>query len=161
MNHLTGQVLARAAGVQLTHIPYRGSAPAMNDLLGGQIAALMESLPTAIGYFTSGRMRALAVSEDQRSPALPDVPTFREAGFPSVVTTNWFGFSAAADIPLDVSKRWESDIATALQSAQVKEAFARIGVRPGTLGAAGYTDLIRSELARWKEVIRAGNIRAD
>jgi tripartite-type tricarboxylate transporter receptor subunit TctC len=161
MNHLTGQVLARAAGVQLTHIPYRGSAPAMNDLLGGQIAALMESLPTAIGYFTSGRMRALAVSEDQRSPALPDVPTFREAGFPGVVTTNWFGFSAAADIPLDVSKRWESEIATALQSAQVKEAFAKIGVRPGTLGAAGYTDLIRSELARWKEVIRAGNIRAD
>ena len=67
MNHLTGQVLARAAGVQLTHIPYRGSAPAMNDLMGGQIVALMESLPTAIGYFTSGRMRPLAVSEIGRA----------------------------------------------------------------------------------------------
>ena len=70
MNHLIGQLLARAAGVTLTHIPYRGSAPAMNDLMGGQIVALMESLPTAIGYFTSGRMRPLAVSEDERSPAL-------------------------------------------------------------------------------------------
>ena len=71
------------------------------------------------------------------------MPTFREAGFPDVVATNWFGFSAAADIPPEIARRWETEIATALQSAQVKEAFAKIGVRPGTLGAAGYTDLIR------------------
>lgn len=160
MNHLVGQVLARAANMPFTHIPYRGSAPAMNDLLGGQIVALMESLPTAIGYFNSGRMRPLAVSEAERSPALPDTPTFREAGF-DVVATNWFGFSAAAGIPPEIARRWETEIATALQSAQVKEAFAKIGVRPGTLGAAAYTDLVRSELGRWREVIRAGNIRAD
>lgn len=160
MNHLTGQLLARAAGVQLTHIPYRGSAPAMNDLMGGQIVALMESLPTAIGYFRSGRMRPLAVSEAERSPTLADTPTFREAGY-DVVSTNWFGFSAAAGIPSEIAKRWETEIAMALQSAQVREAFAKIGVRPGTLGSAGYTDLIRSELARWREVILAGNIRAD
>jgi len=161
MNHLVGQLLARSAGVQLTHIPYRGSAPAMNDLMGGQIVALMESLPTAIGYFNSGRMRPLAISEAERSPSLPDTPTLREAGFQDVVATNWFGFSAAADIPREVALRWETEIAAALQSAQVREAFAKIGVKPGTLGAAGYTDLIKSELGRWKEVIRAGNIRAD
>src|SRR5882757_2760216 len=161
MNHLVGQLLARSAGVPLTHIPYRGSAPAMNDLMGGQIVALMESLPTAIGYFTSGRMRPLAVSEDERSPSLPDTPTFREAGFQDVVSTNWFGFSAAADIPRDVALRWETEIATARQSPQVVEAFAKIGVKPGALGAAGYTDLIKSELVRWKDVIQAGNIRAD
>jgi tripartite-type tricarboxylate transporter receptor subunit TctC len=160
MNHLVGQLLALSAKVQLTHIPYRGSAPAMNDLLGGQIVALMESLPTAIGYFSSGRMRPIAVSEAERSPSLPDTPTFREAGI-DVVATNWFGFSAAAAIPPDVARRWETEIATALQSAQVKEAFARIGVRPGTLGATGYTDLVKSELVRWKGVIQAGNIRAD
>jgi tripartite-type tricarboxylate transporter receptor subunit TctC len=116
MNHLVGQLLARAAGVQLAHIPYRGSAPAMNDLLGGQITALMESLPTAIGYFNSGRMRPLAVSGAERSPSLPDTPTFREAGF-DVVTTNWFGFSAAAGIPPEIARRWETEIATALQLA--------------------------------------------
>jgi len=161
MNHLTGQLLGRAAGMQFVHIPYRGSAPAMNDLMGGQTVALMESLPTAIGYFASGKMRPLAVSEAERSPSLPDVPTFREAGFADVVTTNWFGFSAPAGIPPDIAKRWESEIATALKSDEVKEKFGKIGVRPGTLGAGGYTDLIKSELARWREVIRAGNIRAD
>jgi tripartite-type tricarboxylate transporter receptor subunit TctC len=161
MNHLTGELVARAAGVSLTHIPYRGSAAAMNDLLGGQIMALMESLPTAIGYFNSGRMRALAVSEAERSPSLPDVPTFREAGFPDVVTTNWFGFSIPAGVAPEIAKRWESEIAAALKSDEVREKFAKIGVRPGTLGAEGYTALIRSELARWREVIRAGNIRAD
>ena len=87
------------------------------------------------------------------------MPTLREAGFPDVVATNWFGFSAAADIPPEIARRWETEIATALQSAQVKEAFAKIGVRPGTLGAAGYTDLIRSELARWKEVIRRPRLK--
>jgi tripartite-type tricarboxylate transporter receptor subunit TctC len=161
MNHLVGQLLARAAGVQLTHIPYRGSAAAMNDLMGGQIVALMESLPTASGYFNSGRIRPLAVSEAERAPTLPEVPTFRELGLQDVVATNWFGFSAPAGIPPEVAKRWETEIAMALQSAQVKEAFAKIGVRPGALDAAGYTDLIKSELVRWKEVIRAGNIRAD
>ncbi len=155
MNHLVGQLLARSADMPFTHIPYRGSAPAMNDLMGGQIVALMESLPTAIGYFNSGRMRPLAVSEAERSPPLPDTPTFVEAGYPDVVATNWFGFSAAAGIPPEVAKRWETEIATALQSAQVKEAFAKIGVRPGTLGAVGYTDLIKSELLRWKGVIQA------
>jgi len=161
MNHLVGQLLARAAGVQLTHIPYRGSAPAMNDLLGGQITALMESLPTAIGYFTGKRMRPLAVSEAERAPTLPDTPTFREAGFPDVVATNWFGFSTPAGIPPEVAKRWEVEIAAALQSAEIKVHFDRIGIRPGTLGPEAYTALIRSELARWREVIRAGNIRAD
>ena len=161
MNHLTGQLLANQTGTTLTHIPYRGSAAAMNDLMGGQIVALMESLPTAIGYFSSGRMRPLAVSEDERSPSLPDVPTFREAGFPGVVTTNWFGFSTPAGIPSEIAKRWETEIATALQSAQVKEAFAKIGVRPGTLGSEAYTALIKGELVRWKEVISAANIKAD
>ena len=161
MNHLVGQLLVRETGVSFTHIPYRGSAPAMNDLLGGQITALMESLPTAIGHFTSKRMRPLAVSETERAPTLPETPTFREAGFPEVVATNWFGFSAPAGIPPELAKRWEVEIAAALQSDQIKGHFDRIGIRPGTLGSEAYTALIRSELARWREVIRAGNIRAD
>ena len=78
-----------------------------------------------------------------------------------MVATNWFGFSAPAGIPPEIAKRWEAEIGAALKSDEVKEKFAKIGVRPGTLGAEAYTALIRSELDRWREVIRAGNIRAD
>ncbi|BDG74751.1 Bug family tripartite tricarboxylate transporter substrate binding protein [Roseomonas fluvialis] len=161
MNHLIGQLLARAAGINFIHVPYRGSAPAMTDVMGGQIPALMESVPTAMGNIRGGRMRPLATSEAERSPALPEVPTFAELGFPGVTSTNWFGFSAPAGIPPEIAARWENEIAAALASPQVRERFAGIGVRPGTLGAAAYTALIREELTRWREVIRAGNIRAD
>lgn len=161
MNHLIGQLFARAAGIELTHVPYRGSAPAMTDVMGGQLPALMESVPTAMGNIRGGRLRPLATSEAERSSALPEVPTFAEAGFPAATSTNWFGFSAAAGIPPEVAARWEQEIAAALASPQVRDRFASIGVRPGTLDSAGYTALIREELTRWREVIRAANIRAD
>ena len=147
MNHLVGQLLARAAGVQLTHIPYRGSAPAMNDLLGGQIMALMESLPTAIGYFNSGRMRPLAVSEAERSPSLPDVPTFREAGFPDVVATNWFGFSAPPAFRPRSPSAGRRRSRRPCRAPRSRRRSPRSASGPARSGAAGYTDLIRSELA--------------
>ncbi len=161
MNHLIGQLFMRAAGIELVHVPYRGSAPAMTDVMGGQIPSLMESLPTAMGNIRGGRLRPIATSEAERAATLPDVPTFAESGFPSVVSTNWFGFSAAAAIAPAVAERWRVAIASALASDQVKERFASIGVRPGTLGPAEYTALVRSELDRWREVIRAGNITVD
>lgn len=161
MNHLIGQLFMRAAGIELVHVPYRGSAPAMTDVMGGQIPSLMESLPTAMGNIRGGRLRPIATSEAERAATLPDVPTFAESGFPTVVSTNWFGFSAAAGIPPAVAERWRAAIAEALASDQVKARFASIGVRPGTGGPAEYTALVRRELERWREVIRAGNISVD
>lgn len=161
MNHLIGQLFMRAAGIELVHVPYRGSAPAMTDVMGGQIPSLMESVPTAMGHIRGGRLRAIATSEAARADTLAEVPTFAESGYPAVVSTNWFGFSAAAGIPSAVVERWRAAIAEALASDQVKERFARIGVRPGAGGPAEYTALVRSELDRWREVIRAGNISVD
>lgn len=161
MNHLIGQLFMRAAGIELVHVPYRGSAPAMTDVMGGQIPSLMESLPTAMANIRGGRLRPIATSEAERASTLPDVPTFAESGFPTVVSTNWFGFSAAAGIPQAVAERWRAAIAEALASDQVKARFASIGVRPGTGGPAEYTALVQSELERWREVIRAGNISVD
>lgn len=150
MNHLIGQLFMRAAGIELVHVPYRGSAPAMTDVMGGQIPSLMESLPTAMGNIRGERLRPIATSEAERAATLPEVPTFAESGFPTVVSTNWFGFSAAAGIPQAVAERWRVAIAEALASGQVKARFASIGVRPGTLGPAEYAALVRSELARWR-----------
>ncbi|MES2713818.1 MAG: tripartite tricarboxylate transporter substrate-binding protein, partial [Pseudomonadota bacterium] len=161
MNHLIGQLLGRAAGIELTHVPYRGSAPAMTDVIAGNLPSLMESLPTAMGHIRAGRLKPIAQSETARDATLPAVPTFVEAGFPGVSSTNWFGFSAPAGIPPALAARWEGLIAEALASDAVKQRFASIGVRPGDLTSGPYTALITSELARWRSVIREGNIRAD
>lgn len=161
LNHLIGQVLARAAGIELTHVPYRGSAAALSDTIGGQIPAVMESLPIALPHIRAGRLRALATSEAARNAATPEVPSFAEAGHPAVEAANWFGVSTAAGIPAPVVERWRLEIAAALDDARVRERFAAIGVVPGTLGPAEYTALIRGELARWRGVIAAGGIRPD
>ncbi|MDB5316388.1 MAG: tripartite tricarboxylate transporter substrate binding protein [Rhodospirillales bacterium] len=161
MNHLIGQLLGRAAGVELTHVPYRGSAPAMTDVIAGNLPSLVESLPTAMGHIRAGRLKPIAQSEAARDVTLPDVPTFAEAGFAGATSTNWFGFSAPAGVPLELAVRWEGLIAEALASDKVKQRFASIGVRTGNLKSAPYTALIASELARWRQVIREGNIRAD
>jgi tripartite-type tricarboxylate transporter receptor subunit TctC len=161
MNHLTGVLLARAAGVELTHVPYRGSAPALADAMGGQIPAVMESLPIALPHLRAGRLRALGTSEPGRDAALPEVPSFSEAGFPAVQSTNWFGFSAAAGVPPAVIGRWQAVIEAALADARVRERFAGIGVVPGRMGPAEYTALITGELARWRRVIQEAGIKPD
>jgi tripartite-type tricarboxylate transporter receptor subunit TctC len=161
MNHLVGQLLARAAGVELTHVPYRGSAPALADAIGGQIPAVMESLPIALPHLRAGRLRALGTSEATRDAALPEVPSFAEAGFPAVQSTNWFGFSTAAGIPAAVAARWSVVLTEALAEPKLRERFAGIGVVPGTLGPADYTAFIAGELERWRGVIRAAGIRPD
>ncbi|MBX9751094.1 MAG: tripartite tricarboxylate transporter substrate binding protein [Roseococcus sp.] len=161
LNHLVGQVLARAAGVELTHVPYRGSAPALTDTISGQIPSIMESLPIALPHLRGGRLRALATSEATRPASLPDIPTFAEQGFPQVTSSNWFGFSAPAGLPPEITARWDAEIAAALADPAVVERFTAIGVRPGAEGPAGYTALIASELTRWRAVITAGNITPD
>ena len=161
MNHLCGQLLAKAAGVELTHVPYRGSAPALTDTMGGQIPAIMESLPIALPHIRAGRLRPLATSEATRAATTPDVPTFAEAGYAAAQSTNWFGFSVPAGVPAALVQRWVGVIHEALADAKTRERFGNIGVVPGTGGPAEYTALVTNELARWREVIRAGNIKAE
>ena len=161
LNHLLGQVFAHAAGVEFTHVPYRGSAPALTDTISGTIPAIMESLPIALPHLRGGRLRALATSEAERTPSLADVPTFAEQGFPVATASNWFGFSAPAGLPPDIIARWNAELTAQLADPAVVERFAAIGVRPGALGPADYTALIRSELERWRIIIQAGRITAD
>ncbi|WP_235907707.1 Bug family tripartite tricarboxylate transporter substrate binding protein [Siccirubricoccus phaeus] len=161
MNHLIGQVLARAAGVELTHVPYRGSAAALTDAMGGQIPAVMESLPIALPHLRAGRLKALGTSEAARDAALPEVPSFTEAGLPTVQSTNWFGFSTAAGVPAPIVARWEVVIGEALQDPKLQERFANIGVVPGRMGPAAYTAMIQGELTRWRGVIQSAGIKPD
>ena len=161
MNHLVGMLLARAAGIELTHVPYRGSAPALADAIGGQIPAVMESLPIALPHLRAGRLRALGTSEAARDASLPEVPSFTEAGYPAAQSTNWFGFSTAAGIPDAVVEGWRTTLAEALADAKLRERFAGIGVVPGRMGQAEYTAFIAAELARWRGVIEAAGVKPD
>ena len=161
MNHLIGVLLARAAGIELTHVPYRGSAPALADAIGGQIPAVMESLPIALPHLRANRLRALATSEAARDASLPEVPSFTEAGFPAVVSTNWFGFSTPAGVAPAITERWRATITEALGDAKLRERFAGLGVVPGTMGPADYTAFIAAELTRWRGVIQAAGVKPD
>jgi tripartite-type tricarboxylate transporter receptor subunit TctC len=161
MNHLTGVLLARASGVALTHVPYRRSAPALADAMGGQIPAVMESLPIALPHLRAGRLRALGTSEAARDPSMPEVPSFAEAGYPTVQSTNWFGFSTAAGLPPAVTLRWQAVIGAALADGRVRERFAGLGVIPGRMGPAEYAALVAGELARWRQVIEEAGVKPD
>lgn len=161
LNHLLGQVLARAAGIEFTHVPYRGSAPALTDVISGTLPAIMESLPIALPHLRDGRLRALATSEPARPASLPDVPTFAEAGFAAATASNWFGFSLPAGVTPELAARWSTEIGTLLADPLVVQRFGAIGVLPGRLGPADYTALVRSELSRWRAVIATGQITAD
>lgn len=161
LNHLLGQVLARAAGVELTHVPYRGSAPALTDVISGTLPAIMESLPIALPHLRAGRLRALATSEMARPPTLPDVPTFSEAGFAAATASNWFGFSLPRAVAPDIVSKWDQEIGWALREPGVIERFAAIAVLPGRMGPPEYTALIRAELDRWRIVVREGQIAPD
>ena len=161
LNHLLGQVLARAAGIEFTHVPYRGSAPALTDVISGTLPSIMESLPIALPHLRGGRLRALATSEPARPASLPDVPTFGEAGFATATASNWFGLSLPAGVAPEIVARWSAEMRALLVDPGVVERFAGIGVLPGTLGPADYTALVRSELERWRAVITAGQIAAD
>jgi tripartite-type tricarboxylate transporter receptor subunit TctC len=160
-NHFLGVMLARAAGIPLVHVPYRGSAPALTDTISGQIPALFESLPTAIGHIRGGRLRAIAVSGRTRATALPDTPTFAERGLPEVEATGWFGVSAPAGLPPAVAARLAAELGAAMALAEIRSRFAEVGVEAGTMSPADYTAFVRAEAVRWKALAAANNIRVE
>ncbi|MEO8013135.1 tripartite tricarboxylate transporter substrate binding protein [Polaromonas sp.] len=148
-------------GTSLLHIPYRGTAPAVTDLMGGQIQLLFTGAPAVIGQLKNGQLRALAVSSPQRLDALPDVPTVAESGYPGFEADQWYGVVAPSGTPDAIIRRLNEQINLALKSAELKNRLAAEGAvaTPGTPEAFG--KLIVTEIARWKPVISSGRVKAD
>src|SRR5919205_3064636 len=119
LGHLIGETFKYSAKVEMTHVPYRGAGPALNDALGGQVQVLFDNLPSSLPHIQSGKLRALAVASDKRVPAVPDVPTFGELGMPLVNDPSWFGLIAPARLPADVTKRVHTALAQALKQADI------------------------------------------
>jgi tripartite-type tricarboxylate transporter receptor subunit TctC len=157
-SHVKLELLKRAAGVDITHVPYRGSAPAVADVLGGQIDGLIAAVPD-IG--NNDRLRLLAVTTPERAARWPDVPTVAELGFPTLVATNWFGLSGPAGIPPEIALRINEALVAGLNTPEVTERLAVFGAAPNRMSPQDYAALVAAEVPRWAEVARAADIKAD
>jgi tripartite-type tricarboxylate transporter receptor subunit TctC len=159
--HLGAELFKSMTGIMMTHVPYRGGAPAQGDLIGGHIQLMFNGVPLALPHVQSGRLRALAVTADRRSPALPEVPTMQEAGVAGFEFSNWFALVAPARTPYRLVDWLSREVAAILAHSDTRERLAAVGAEPVAGTPGELARLIREEAARWGEVIRAGGIRAD
>ena len=160
-SHLTVELLGTLAGATFTHIPYKGDAPAMTELMGGRIVASVNSLPGALGQIRGGRVRSIGISSAQRVAILPDVPTFAEQGFPDAVTATWFGLIIRAGTPRDVAAKMNAEFNAALALPDVKEKLNDRGMTTVGGSSETFTAFIRSETERWAKVVKARGIKIE
>jgi tripartite-type tricarboxylate transporter receptor subunit TctC len=159
--HISFEYLKLKAKFFMLHIPYRGTAPSVTDLLGGQVDATFTGAPAVLPHVRSGRLRALAVSSPQRLPSLPDVPTVAESGFPGFDADQWYGIVAPAGTSAAVVARLNAEINKALQTPAVAQQLAAEGAIPTPGSPKAFGDLIAREIPRWAEVVKAGNVKPD
>jgi tripartite-type tricarboxylate transporter receptor subunit TctC len=159
--HLAAELLQKAAGVKFTHVPYKGAAQGSTDLIGGQIQMYVSSVPTLIGYIKNGKMRALAVTSQQRTADLPGVPTVAESGYKGFEAVTWFGVAGPDGLPKDVIAKLNTAFNKALQDPEVKAKLAAQGadVRSGT--PEQFAALVRSEIVRWGKVVQESGAKVD
>jgi tripartite-type tricarboxylate transporter receptor subunit TctC len=159
--HLAGEAFKSVAGVQMTHIPYKGSSQAHLDLLSGQAQLMFDTTSSAIGQIKGGKLRALAVMTARRSPELPDVPTLAEAGFPGLEMTTWYGVFAPAATPKEIVTRLHSEIMSALKTPDVQKRIAGLAGEPGTMSIEQFAALNRADYDRFGKLIRDANIKIE
>ncbi len=161
LTHLTMELFKQETGTFITHIPYRGIAPAINDLLGGQTQAMYPGLAAALPHLRSGGMRALAVTGKTRSPQLKDVPTMEELGFKGFDAMQWYGSVGPAGIPPDIVKRLNETQVAVLKSPDMRDKLAAEAVEPWPMSPEQFGEYIRAEIARWTTLAKARNIRLE
>jgi tripartite-type tricarboxylate transporter receptor subunit TctC len=153
ITHLTAELLKMQAGLDMVHVPYKGSAPAITDLVGGQLQMMVEGIPLAAPYVQSNKLRALAVTSAKRSPSLPEVPTVAEAGFPELVVTAWYGLVVPAGTPAAVVARLNEAVNQVLAESAFKDKLLQNGADAAGGTPAQFGDLLRRELALWASTL--------
>jgi tripartite-type tricarboxylate transporter receptor subunit TctC len=162
--HLAGELFKSMSGTYMVHFPYKGSGPALLDLLGGSMDVMYDNLPSSIPHIKSGKLKALAVTSSQRSAAVPDVPTVEEAGGPSMKgyeASSWFGLLAPAGTSPEVVTRIQQEVAKALNSPAVKEKLLSQGAIPGGNTPAEFAKFIDAEHKKWAQVVKASGAKVD
>lgn len=160
--HLTGELFKSLTQTYMVHLPYRGSAPALQDMIGGSTQVMFDNLPSALPHIRSGRLKALAVTSTVRSPALPDVPTMEEAaGLKGFDATAWFGLLAPAGTSREIVNKIRNDVAKALERPELRERFATQGALPVGDTPEQFTAYIRGEIEKWTQVVKFSGARID
>jgi tripartite-type tricarboxylate transporter receptor subunit TctC len=161
ITHLAGELLKVEASINLIHVPYKGAAPAVNDMLGGQVQMGIFDVPVLLPHLKAGKLKALAVTSEKRAPSLPDVPTTGETGYPKVLSDNWYGLMAPAATPPPVLKRVHAAAVAALNSAEVAEQYAKVGGVPMPSSPEEYRAYVTEEQAKWGRVVKAIGFKAE
>jgi tripartite-type tricarboxylate transporter receptor subunit TctC len=160
-NHLSGELFKSMAGIDIVHVPYKGSAPASVDLLGGRITMVFDSIVAWGDHIKTGKVRALGVTSPRRSAALPDVPTIAESGLVGFDVANWLGVLAPAGTPKEVIARLNAEIKTAMADPEMQRQLVAVGIDPAYSTPEAFAELIRADIAKWAKVVKASGARAD
>jgi tripartite-type tricarboxylate transporter receptor subunit TctC len=161
INHIAGELFKTKAGIDITHVSYKGSGAAITDLRGNTIPAAFDALPANVGMIRSGELRALAITSVQRSPLAPQIPTFAEQGFPEVTVDNWVGLSGPARLPAEPVKRLAAELQTVLQTPDVQQKMQEWGMTISYKGPDEFTSFVRADIARWRPVVIASGAQVD
>ena len=159
LGHLAMEILQQRAGFAAAHVPYRGGALAMGDLIGGHVPAVTTTLTTAAEHVRAGTVRGLAMTSARRLPEYPDVPTFAELGHPALVATTWFALSGPARMPAEIVRRLNAEVIRALREPEIRLRLQRDGIDPEPLDQAAFTAFFRSEIELWGPVVRASGAK--
>jgi tripartite-type tricarboxylate transporter receptor subunit TctC len=159
--HLSGELFKAMTGTDIVHVPYKGSGPAVTDLLGGQVQMMFDNMPSSLPHVKAGKLRALGVTSAKRSPALPEVPTIAEAGVPGYDATSWFGILAPAGTPEPVVTRLQGAIVQALGEPEMRQRMADLGAEPVGDTPAEFGQFITAELAKWAKVVNDAGVKLE
>lgn len=159
--HLAGELFKQQADVDLLHVPYKGTDPALNDVLGGQVPLMFSNLPGTLAHIRSGKLLALGITESARSPSAPEIPTLVEQGISGVVVTSWYGLLAPAGTPAATAERLAKDAADILTQPAVREQLKAQGLTETLMKPAEFATYMRIETAQWAKIIKARNIVAE
>jgi len=158
---LVMELFKRVAGIDVLHVPYKGAAAAVTDLIGGQLSSVSTTLSTAAGQIRAGRARGLALSSAQRLADYPDIPTFVEQGFPDIVATVWFSLSGPPGLPPEIVEKLNAEVRRALELSDVRAKMRHEGIVPNRLDAKEFTAFVTDELRRWGPIVRASGAKND
>lgn len=159
--HMAGELFKIQAGIDMLHVPYKGSAPALQDLLAGQVQLSFDNMPSALPHARAGKLRALAVTSRERSPSAPDIPTVAESGYPDYAVSAWFGMLAPKGTPPDIIVKLNTAINKALTEPSVRQKLEQMGAVPAPMSPAEFGRFVKSETEMWGKAVRASGVTSE